>query len=160
MSQIELYPMPGTDAIENADKTMFFYSRGKIYLYFIGATILMLLGLLFYSIEPVPFGIGGIGMALYLFITAFIMLYNRNNPQLIINERGIQIRKSPFYTWAVIKYVGFESRRYGKGYQQYLVVWVNGGTKEIKIDNLDRKEKFLSAHIERCRARYQRLGIV
>ena len=150
--------MPEKDAIEDADKTLFFYSRGKIYLYFVFATILMVLGLLFVSLDaPFPFGITAIGMALYLFITRFIMLCNKN-PQLIINEKGIQMRKFPFYTWAVIGDVGFESRRNGKGYEQYLVLFMDGRKQEIRISDLDRNKKFLISHIEMCRDRHRRLG--
>lgn len=160
LSQIKLCPMPETDAMEDEVKTMFFYSKGKIYLYFLFATIFMVLGLLLVNIgSPFPLGIGAIGMALYLFISRIIMLCNKK-PQLIINEKGIQIGKLPVYTWGVIGDVGFESRRNGKGYEQYLVLNVDGGKQEIRISDLDRNKKFLISHIERCRDRYRRLARV
>jgi hypothetical protein len=150
--------MPGLDTIEDADKTMFFYSRSKIFLYFLLATILMLSGLLLVSIDqPFPFGIATIGTALYSFITRFIMLRDKE-PQLIINEKGIQIRKSPFYTWAVIYGVAFESRRIGKGYEEYLVFQADRRKQEIKIDDLATNKKFLISHIEMCQDRNRRLG--
>lgn len=97
---------------------------------------------------PLMFGIVTIIIALYP-ITEFIRLLDKN-PQLIINEKGIQIRKMPFYTWTDISDVRFESRRNGKTSQRYMFFWVKGRKVEIQIDELDRSENSIVLHINKC----------
>jgi len=90
----------------------------------------------------------------WLFYDSLKGLRNRN-PQIIINNNGLQTSESRFYTWDEISAEEVVSRGTGKSRSSYLIYDNPAGREEFYIDDFDLSAGRIERLMRGYRSRYE-----
>lgn len=144
------------DDLTVANETIIYYSKGKNYMEM--AIMLGCLGVGIYMVTKTDSQVPGILLSLAGAFFGYKEYKEATNtePQIVLNDRGIQTASTAFYEWKDIENDEAISERSGKHAHGYLVYDHPDGAERLQIDDLDTDLKALNALLILYRGRSKR----
>lgn len=124
-------------------ETLIYFSKGKKVFEIILGIVFLAIGLYITIINEEYFGLIAVIGGLLLLYTGIRDVTN-NEPQIMIDHRGIKTAKTDFAEWKDIRSEEIVQERSGKSVQYYLVYSHLKGLEKVNIDSLDINQKTLN----------------
>jgi hypothetical protein len=138
------------------NETIIYYAKGKNF-FEMAIMLVMMGGGIFMLVRTDNYIVGSIMAAVGAFLGYREFREATNtNPQIILNEQGIQTIDTPFYKWSEITDEEAISERSGKHTRHYLIYQYPGGQEKLSIDDYETNQKALNKLLILYRGRSQK----
>jgi hypothetical protein len=147
-------PVTIVDDYSIPKETRIYYYKGTLIINLEALAVFLLVTIYFLFVSD-AYLFGSIVLTIELvFIYLNFSRLKNNQPQIIINEAGIESVRTPFYKWSEISEDDVLRLHSGKTYNYYLTYKHPHGVVEIKINNYNIEPEKMTTLLSIYRSRY------